>query len=89
MTASISIDDFYLTAADQAKLTGENAGNTLLELRGSAGSHDLALGADSLNNLCSLTQKGTKSKIPAMISRLTMDVGTGQILVHSLKLKGH
>ena len=64
MTASISIDDFYLTAADQEKLAGENAGNTLLELRGSAGSHDLALGADSLNNLCSLTQKGTKSKIP-------------------------
>lgn len=63
-TASISIDDFYLTAADQAKLAGENAGNTLLELRGNAGSHDLALGADSLNNLCSLTQKGTKAKIP-------------------------
>jgi len=62
--ASISIDDFYLTATDQAKLAGENAGNTLLELRGNAGSHDLAFGADTLKKLCSLTKTGTKAKIP-------------------------
>lgn len=62
--ASISIDDFYLTAADQANLSGEYAGNTLLELRGNAGSHDLAFGTDTLKNLCSLTKEGAKAKIP-------------------------
>ncbi|GLJ30809.1 hypothetical protein SUGI_0611350 [Cryptomeria japonica] len=62
--ASISIDDFYLTRADQAKLAAENAGNALLELRGNAGSHDLAFGTDTLKTLCSLVEKGTKAKVP-------------------------
>ncbi|KAH9297423.1 hypothetical protein KI387_029105, partial [Taxus chinensis] len=62
--ASISIDDFYLTAANQAKLAAENSANTLLELRGNAGSHDLAFGTNTLKTLCSLVKKGTKAKVP-------------------------
>eukprot|EP00252_Welwitschia_mirabilis_P015968 TRINITY_DN35400_c0_g1_i1.p1 TRINITY_DN35400_c0_g1~~TRINITY_DN35400_c0_g1_i1.p1 ORF type:complete len:335 (+),score=75.26 TRINITY_DN35400_c0_g1_i1:111-1115(+) len=63
-SATASIDDFYLTAAEQAKVASENEGNTLLELRGNAGTHDLELGTKTLENLCSLMKKGTKVKIP-------------------------
>jgi len=49
--ASVSVDDFYLTFEGQQKLASEFAGNPLLELRGNAGSHDLALGAETLERL--------------------------------------
>ena len=49
--ATLSIDDFYLTRAKQAALADANAGNPLLELRGNAGTHDLALGAATLKAL--------------------------------------
>eukprot|EP00252_Welwitschia_mirabilis_P004367 TRINITY_DN1470_c0_g1_i1.p1 TRINITY_DN1470_c0_g1~~TRINITY_DN1470_c0_g1_i1.p1 ORF type:complete len:448 (+),score=64.56 TRINITY_DN1470_c0_g1_i1:244-1587(+) len=62
--ASISIDDFYLTASDQAKLAAKNVGNKLLELRGNAGTHDLELGSNTLQDLCTLTTQGTRAKIP-------------------------
>ncbi|KAJ7526335.1 hypothetical protein O6H91_16G002300 [Diphasiastrum complanatum] len=62
--AAVSIDDFYLTAADQAKLAAENAGNALLELRGNAGTHDLPFGTEALKSLRGLTSKGSKLKIP-------------------------
>ncbi|KAL8465758.1 hypothetical protein ACS0TY_035019 [Phlomoides rotata] len=63
-TATISIDDFYLTAEDQAKLRQENPGNALLELRGNAGSHDLPLSVETLTALSKLTKEGTKLKLP-------------------------
>ena len=49
--ASVSVDDFYLTFAGQQRLAAEHAGNPLLELRGNAGSHDLALGSETLERL--------------------------------------
>jgi D-glycerate 3-kinase len=49
--ASVSIDDFYLTHADQAALAAAHAGNPLLQMRGNAGSHDVALGAATLRAL--------------------------------------
>jgi D-glycerate 3-kinase len=42
--AGVSIDDFYLTRREQQALADKHPGNRLLELRGNAGSHDLALG---------------------------------------------
>ena len=51
--ASVSIDDFYLTRDGQAGLAAAHPGNPLLELRGNAGSHDLALGAEVLSALAS------------------------------------
>ncbi|KAJ7519433.1 hypothetical protein O6H91_20G038100 [Diphasiastrum complanatum] len=39
--ASVSIDDFYMTAADQEKRAAENVGNALLEFRGNGVTHDL------------------------------------------------
>ncbi|XP_073271625.1 D-glycerate 3-kinase, chloroplastic-like [Primulina huaijiensis] len=62
-SATISIDDFYLTANEQAKLRESNPGNGLLEFRGNAGSHDLQLSVETLTALRSLT-KGEKIKIP-------------------------
>jgi D-glycerate 3-kinase len=49
--AGVSIDDFYLTRKQQQALADANPGNRLLELRGNAGSHDLALGEACLRAL--------------------------------------
>lgn len=62
--ASVSIDDFYLTRAEQAALAAANAGNPLLELRGNAGSHDLKLGQDTLAALASARAGGTPVSLP-------------------------
>ncbi|KAH7858840.1 hypothetical protein Vadar_028614 [Vaccinium darrowii] len=63
-SATVSIDDFYLTAENQVKLGENNPGNALLELRGNAGSHDLALSVETLTALSKLTKEGMKMKLP-------------------------
>ncbi|KAG4947905.1 hypothetical protein AAZX31_15G012100 [Glycine max] len=63
-SATVSIDDFYLTAEGQNKLREANPGNALLELRGNAGSHDLALSVETLLALTKLTREGMKMKLP-------------------------
>ncbi|KAI3670480.1 hypothetical protein L1987_87815 [Smallanthus sonchifolius] len=63
-SATISIDDFYLTYDDQAKLRENNPGNALLGFRGNAGSHDLSLSVETLAALGKLTKEGTKMKLP-------------------------
>ncbi|KAK9100869.1 hypothetical protein Scep_024299 [Stephania cephalantha] len=63
-SATISIDDFYLTYEDQAKLREENSENALLEYRGNAGSHDLPLSVETLTALTKLTKEGMKMKLP-------------------------
>ncbi|CAI0396027.1 unnamed protein product [Linum tenue] len=63
-SATISIDDFYLTAEDQGKLREANPGNSLLELRGNAGSHDLPFSVETLTSLCKMTKEGMKMKLP-------------------------
>uniref|UniRef100_A0A7C8Z4X4 Glycerate 3-kinase n=1 Tax=Opuntia streptacantha TaxID=393608 RepID=A0A7C8Z4X4_OPUST len=62
--ATVSIDDFYLTAEEQGKLREANAGNKLLEFRGNAGTHDLSLSMETLAALSKLTKEGMKMKIP-------------------------
>ena len=49
--ASISIDDVYLTGAEQDVLAAANPENALLRFRGNAGSHDVALGLDVIRAL--------------------------------------
>ncbi|MFS7896712.1 putative glycerate 3-kinase [Helianthus anomalus] len=49
-SATISIDDFYLTHDDQ--------------FRGNAGSHDLSLSVETLTALGKLTKEGMKMKLP-------------------------
>ncbi|KAK7271888.1 hypothetical protein RJT34_28143 [Clitoria ternatea] len=63
-SATISIDDFYLTAEGQNKLRDNNPGNALLEFRGNAGSHDLTLSVETLTALTKLTREGMKMKLP-------------------------
>lgn len=62
--ATISIDDFYLTAKNQAKLREGNPGNSLLEFRGNAGSHDLSFSIETLTALTKLSKEGMKMKLP-------------------------
>ncbi|CAH1442540.1 unnamed protein product [Lactuca virosa] len=66
-SATISIDDFYLTYDEQAKLREKNPGNALLEFRGNAGSHDLPLSVETLTAVSNLTKEvssGMKMKLP-------------------------
>jgi D-glycerate 3-kinase len=49
--ASASIDDAYLTGAEQDVLASSNAGNELLRYRGNAGTHDVGLAVDTLRAL--------------------------------------
>ncbi|PON58910.1 P-loop containing nucleoside triphosphate hydrolase [Trema orientale] len=63
-SATLSIDDFYLTAEGQAKVREENPGNALLEFRGNAGSHDLPFSVETLTALKKLSKEGTKMKLP-------------------------
>lgn len=62
--ATLSIDDFYLTAEDQGKLREANPGNRLLEFRGNAGSHDLSFSIETLTALTKLTKEGVKMTVP-------------------------
>lgn len=56
--AAVSIDDFYLTRAEQIALADANPGNPYLEHRGYPGTHDLALGARVLSALRTLSGPG-------------------------------
>ncbi|KAJ0075022.1 hypothetical protein Patl1_34390 [Pistacia atlantica] len=60
-SATLSIDDFYLTAEGQAKLREEHPGNALLEFRGNAGSHDLQLSIETLTAVSKLNKQGEMS----------------------------
>ncbi|KAK4361923.1 hypothetical protein RND71_017164 [Anisodus tanguticus] len=62
--ATLSIDDFYLTAEEQAKLRDSNPGNLLLEVRGNAGIRDLPLSVETVTALSKLTKEGVKMKLP-------------------------
>jgi D-glycerate 3-kinase len=50
---AISVDDFYLTHAEQGALAAAHPGNPFLEHRGYPGSHDVPLGASVLDALAS------------------------------------
>ncbi|XP_066314750.1 D-glycerate 3-kinase, chloroplastic-like isoform X4 [Miscanthus floridulus] len=63
-SATLSIDDFYLTAKEQNELRDRYPGNALLELRGNAGSHDLQFSVETLESLMKLTKEGIKMKVP-------------------------
>jgi D-glycerate 3-kinase len=62
--ASVSIDDFYLTNAEQNALAAANPDNRLLALRGNAGTHDLKLGRDTLQQLKGCTAAGSTVTVP-------------------------
>lgn len=64
--ASASIDDFYLTGAEQEALAEANPGNALLEYRGNAGTHDVGLAVNVLRSLRGINDDfATKTKTGA------------------------
>lgn len=63
-TATVSVDDFYLTNKDQNQLAADFKDNKLLQYRGNAGSHDLQLGTTTLESLRALTQEGQSVAVP-------------------------
>jgi len=48
---TVSVDDFYLPFDDQRRLAARHPGNPYLEFRGYPGTHDVALGAATLDAL--------------------------------------
>ena len=61
--AGVSVDDFYLTRADQLALAAAHPGNPYLEHRGYPGTHDVALGERTLRALKALTA-GETMRVP-------------------------
>jgi D-glycerate 3-kinase len=62
--ASVSIDDFYLTYDGQQAVAQTYSTNPLLQMRGNAGSHDLDLGAETLQALRAATSAKDSVKLP-------------------------
>jgi D-glycerate 3-kinase len=61
--ASVSIDDFYLTRAEQLALAAAHPGNPYLEHRGYPGTHDIDLGERTLAALRELGA-GRSTRVP-------------------------
>jgi D-glycerate 3-kinase len=62
-TLAVSIDDFYLTHAEQEDLARRHPGNPYLRYRGYPGTHDVALGASTLLRLRTLAA-GASVRVP-------------------------
>jgi D-glycerate 3-kinase len=58
--AAVSIDDFYMTRAGQLEVSARYPGNPYMEHRGYPGTHDVDLGAETLQRL----HAGTAETIP-------------------------
>lgn len=63
-TASVSLDDYYLTGAEQDALAAKYPDNGLLKFRGNAGSHDLQLAKANLEELKGCNVAGKKVQVP-------------------------
>ena len=61
---AVSIDDFYLTRAEQLAVAARHAGNPYLEHRGYPGTHDVALGARTLTALRGLGTAERHVRVP-------------------------
>ncbi len=61
--AGVSIDDFYLTRAEQLALAAAHPGNSYLEHRGYPGTHDIDLGVQTLAALKTI-RAGTRVVVP-------------------------
>ena len=52
-TGVVSYDDFYLTYEDQCRVAKQNPENRFLQGRGTAGTHDMELGAKTIDMMVS------------------------------------
>jgi D-glycerate 3-kinase len=60
---AVSIDDFYLTHEEQRALAARHPGNPYLRYRGYPGTHDVALGLQTLDALAGL-KAGAELRVP-------------------------
>jgi D-glycerate 3-kinase len=60
----MSIDDFYLTGAEQDHIAKENGSNRLLQSRGNAGTHDIPLMMSTLQDLQSMESGQQSVNVP-------------------------
>ena len=67
--ASASVDDFYLTGAEQDKLSLANPGNALLRYRGNAGTHDVRLAVNTLRSLRSINDDDDFATLTVSVPR--------------------
>lgn len=67
--ASASVDDFYLTGAEQDKLSLANPGNALLRYRGNAGTHDVQLAVNTLRSLRSINDDDDFATLTVSVPR--------------------
>ncbi|KAF7956821.1 hypothetical protein EAE96_004147 [Botrytis aclada] len=72
-TLVLSIDDLYLTRADQEKLARENGGNKLVQFRGEPGTHDISLARTLFTSL--LQSPPTRTAIPSYDKSLHSGLG--------------
>lgn len=57
---SMSLDDFYLTRAEQVKLAESNPSNDLLQVRGNAGTHDISMAMDLIQQVKNVSSEEIK-----------------------------
>jgi D-glycerate 3-kinase len=74
---AVSIDDFYLTRADQLQLAAAHPGNPYLEHRGYPGTHDIALGEATLSSLRGLDGHGAKAVVSVPVYDKSQHGGRG------------
>jgi D-glycerate 3-kinase len=63
-TAVVSYDDFYLTHDDQSEVAKANPSNPFMQGRGVAGSHDMQLGSQVLEELIFKSKENQSVKVP-------------------------
>ena len=68
--ATLSMDDFYLTADEQMALAAANPENLLLQYRGNAGTHDLELGTKTLEALSVINEAHSSSVLMPRYNKL-------------------
>jgi D-glycerate 3-kinase len=61
---TLSIDDFYLTRAEQIKLAAQHAGNVYLSQRGYPGTHNIPLGTQTLQQLRTINHTHEPVAVP-------------------------
>ena len=76
----VSFDDFYLTGAAQDEVAASSPNNPLLQVRGNAGTHDLALGTSTLRSLVDAraSSSSSASSEPLLIPRYDKAARSGR-----------
>ncbi|QSZ33774.1 hypothetical protein DSL72_005345 [Monilinia vaccinii-corymbosi] len=100
-TLVLSVDDLYLTRADQEKLARENEGNMLVRFRGVPGTHDIGLAQNLLTSLLRTPPQATlipsydKSlhgglgdRLPPQYQRTVNDTRQNQRAIQVILLEG-